>query len=102
MLEDYYDNENVHLIGLGENGQFYEYVPTSGDVAEYPPALTEGQSGEQVLGGEGYASADPLTASDNNFGWLPFMLLGGAAGGVAIGASGVVAVAMTLPLRVYR
>ena len=88
VLEDYYDNENVHLIGLGENGQFYEYVPTSGDVAEYPPALTEGQSGEQVLGGEGYASADPLTASDNNFGWLPFMLLGGAAGGVAIGASG--------------
>ncbi|MDF9912476.1 UNVERIFIED_ORG: hypothetical protein OKW14_004501 [Pantoea brenneri] len=88
VLEDYYDNENVHLIGLGENGQFYEYVPTSGDVAEYPPALTEGHSGEQVLGGEGYASADPLTASDNNFGWLPFMLLGGAAGGVAIGASG--------------
>ncbi|WP_163641621.1 Ig-like domain-containing protein [Pantoea agglomerans] len=88
VLEDYYDNENVHLIGLGENGQFYEYVPTSGDVAEYPPALTEGQSGEKVLGGEGYASADPLTASDNNFGWLPFMLLGGAAGGVAIGASG--------------
>ncbi|WP_187506409.1 Ig-like domain-containing protein [Pantoea agglomerans] len=88
VLDDYYDNENVHLIGLGENGQFYEYVPTSGDVAEYPPALTEGQSGEQVLGGEGYASADPLTASDNNFGWLPFMLLGGAAGGVAIGASG--------------
>ncbi|UVV75175.1 Ig-like domain-containing protein [Pantoea agglomerans] len=88
VLEDYYDNENVHLIGLGENGQFYEYVPTSGDVAEYPPALTEGQSGEQVLGGEGYASADPLTASHNNFGWLPFMLLGGAAGGVAIGASG--------------
>ncbi|WP_287061639.1 Ig-like domain-containing protein, partial [Pantoea sp.] len=88
VLEDYYDNENVHLIGLGENGQFYEYVPSSGDVAEYPPALTEGQSGEQVLGGEGYASADPLTASHNNFGWLPFMLLGGAAGGVAIGASG--------------
>ncbi|UJQ26016.1 Ig-like domain-containing protein (plasmid) [Pantoea agglomerans] len=88
VLEDYYDNENVHLIGLGENGQFYEYVPTSGDVAEYAPALTEGQSGEQVLGGEGYASADPLTASHNNFGWLPFMLLGGAAGGVAIGASG--------------
>ncbi|MEN4747385.1 Ig-like domain-containing protein, partial [Pantoea agglomerans] len=88
VLEDYYDNENVHLIGLGENGQFYEYVPTSGDVAEYPPALTEGQSGEQVLGGEGYVSADPLTASHNNFGWLPFMLLGGAAGGVAIGASG--------------
>ncbi|WP_428944979.1 Ig-like domain-containing protein [Pantoea sp. FN060301] len=88
VLEDYYDNDNVHLIGLGENGQYYEYVPTSGDVAEYPPALAEGYSGEQVLGGEGFASADPA-AGDNNFGWLPFLLLGGAAaaGGIAIAAS---------------
>ncbi|MEM6162496.1 Ig-like domain-containing protein, partial [Erwinia sp. P6884] len=89
VLEDYYDNNNVHLIGLGENGQYYEYVPTSGDVAEYPPALAEGHSGEQVLGGEGFAGADPLAAGDNNFGWLPFLLLGGAAaaGGIAIAAS---------------
>ena len=90
VLEDYYENENVHLSGLGENGHYYEYVPTSGDVAEYPPVLTEGKSGEQVLGGEGYASADPVAAGDNNFGWLPFMLLGeaAAAGGIAAAASG--------------
>ncbi|MDW8847681.1 Ig-like domain-containing protein, partial [Erwinia sp. MMLR14_017] len=89
VLEDYYANENVHLIGLGENGQYYEYVPTSGDVTEYPPALTEGKSGELVLGGEGYASADPVAAGDNSFGWLPFLLLGGAAaaGGIAVAAS---------------
>ncbi|MCX0499653.1 Ig-like domain-containing protein, partial [Erwinia billingiae] len=90
ILEDYYENDNAHLVGLGENGQYYEYVPTSGDVAEYPPALTEGKSGELVLGGEGYASADPLVADDNSFGWLPFLLLGGAAaaGGIAAAASG--------------
>ncbi|RJT53527.1 carboxypeptidase regulatory-like domain-containing protein [Rahnella variigena] len=92
IFEDYYDNDNAHLVGLGENGQYYEYVPTSGDVAEYTPALTEGKSGELVLGGEGYTSADPILADDNHFGWLPFMLLGGAAaaGGIvaAVSSSG--------------
>ncbi|OQP33396.1 Ig-like domain-containing protein [Pantoea latae] len=89
VLEEYYDNDNVHLVGPGENGYYYEYIPTSGDVAEYTPALTEGKSGELVLGDAGYPSADPLAGNDHSFGWLPFLLLGGAAGaaGIAIAAS---------------
>ncbi|ATM74959.1 hypothetical protein CRN79_03455 [Serratia fonticola] len=81
ILENYYDNDELHLIGKAENGQFYEYVPTSGNVSEYTPALMEGNGGEVALGGEGSTIANPV-ANDNQFAWLPFLLLGAATAGV--------------------
>ncbi|MGM5528963.1 Ig-like domain-containing protein [Mixta calida] len=82
ILEDYYDNDSVHLIGQAENGQYYEYIPTSGEVADYPPAMLDGQNSQVVLGGEGSTIADPVADGDN-FAWLPFLLLGAATAGVA-------------------
>ena len=87
ILENYYDNDQIHLIGQAENGQYYEYIPTSGDVNEYTAAMVDGQSSEAVLGGEGSFVADP-SAESNHFAWLPFLLLGGAgAAGVAYAVS---------------
>ncbi|MDU4290508.1 Ig-like domain-containing protein [Mixta calida] len=82
ILKDYYDNDSVHLIGQAENGQYYEYIPTSGEVADYPPAMLDGQNSQVVLGGEGSTIADPVLDGDN-FAWLPFLLLGAATAGVA-------------------
>ncbi|MCT4703349.1 Ig-like domain-containing protein [Enterobacteriaceae bacterium H20N1] len=81
ILEDYYENDEVHLIGQAENGQYYEYIPVSGDVNEYAPMLMDGGSGEAALGGEPSAFADPI-ADDNQFAWLPFLLFGAGAAGI--------------------
>ncbi|WP_168198814.1 Ig-like domain-containing protein [Jejubacter calystegiae] len=82
ILEDYYQNEDIHLIGEAENGQYYEFIPTTGDVADYPPALADGSSSEQVLGGEGSSLADPA-ADNQHFAWLPWIIFGGGALGMA-------------------
>jgi hypothetical protein len=82
ILENYYQNEDIHLIGEAENGQYYEFIPTTGDVADYPPALADGSSSEQVLGGEGSSLADPA-ADNQHFAWLPWIIFGGGALGMA-------------------
>jgi uncharacterized protein (DUF2249 family) len=89
ILEDYYKNDDLRLIGKAENGQYYEFIPTTGDVADYTPALADGSSSELALGGEGSVVAEPA-ADSNNFAWLPWLLIGGgavAAAAIAIAAS---------------
>ncbi len=81
ILENYYENHEVHLIGQAENGQYYEYIPVSGEVNEYAPMLVDGGSSEAVLGAEPSAFADPAN-DGNRFAWLPFLLLGAGAVGV--------------------
>ncbi|MEW5558966.1 Ig-like domain-containing protein, partial [Enterobacter asburiae] len=82
ILEDYYKNDELHLIGRAENGQYYEFIPTTGDVADYTPALADGGSSELALGGEGVLVADPA-ADGYGFGWLPWLLIGGGVAGAA-------------------
>ncbi|MCF7529362.1 hypothetical protein ACOR62_03080 [Neisseria lisongii] len=83
IIEGYYDQDNTNLlIGLHENGNFYPYVPESGQVADAVTQLAEEVAAGQALGGE--IVTTPL--------WVfnPLWLLGAAAlvGGIAAAAGG--------------
>lgn len=89
ILEDYYRNEDLRLIGQSEDGQYYEYVPTTGEMSDYTLLLKDGSSSTIALGGEGSALATP-SDEGNTFAWLPLLLLGGGAalaGGAAYAQS---------------
>ncbi|MGJ7582286.1 Ig-like domain-containing protein, partial [Variovorax sp. RHLX14] len=90
VLQDFYGENDNHLVGLAENGQYFEYIPTSGDGAFYVPLLSDGIDGIQALGGAELAGAAwaPMFASA-----FPIGAVFGAIGavglaGVAIAAAG--------------
>ena len=52
IIEGFYDNEDHALIGIAEDGQYYYYIPDTGEVSEYVTQLVEGKVEGQALGGE--------------------------------------------------
>ncbi|MFW2178535.1 hypothetical protein ACK1U4_12005, partial [Moraxella sp. TY6] len=52
IIEDFYDSEDHALIGIAENGDYYYYLPDTGEVADYVTQLAEGNVEGQALGGE--------------------------------------------------
>ncbi|WP_380183227.1 Ig-like domain-containing protein [Kalamiella sp. sgz302252] len=86
IIKGFYDNDEVSVIGRAENGQYYEYIPLTGDSKDAPAELAEGAESEVALGGEGHTSANPTENNENDFAWLP-LLLAGAGGLAAAGAA---------------
>ena len=56
IIEGFYDNEDHALIGIAEDGQYYYYIPDTGEVSEYVTQLVEGKVEGQALGGEHLAA----------------------------------------------
>ena len=84
ILQDFYGENDNHLVGLAENGQYFEYIPTSGEGGFYVPLLSDGADAIQALGGAELAGAAwaPMYASA-----FPIGAVLGAIG--AIGLAGV-------------
>src|SRR5690554_3222448 len=79
IIPDYYLLEDPSpLVGLAEDGQFYSYVPQSGDASLLPWNMEDGESSYQSLGYDTAGSVVP---------WWPILLAGLLVGGVAAAAS---------------
>ncbi|MFB6348052.1 hypothetical protein ACFBZI_01100 [Moraxella sp. ZJ142] len=88
IIEDFYDNDAATLIGEAENGQFYYYLPDTGEVADYVTQLAIGDVEGQALGGNPVAAPWWLGATEAKAAIWPW-LIGGllGAGGIAALAS---------------
>ncbi|AKG15957.2 Ig-like domain-containing protein [Moraxella bovoculi] len=95
IIENFYADDNkAALIGQAEDGQFYYYIPDTGEVADYITELASGDVEGQALGGNQYDSPWWLGATDqvitntatNKTTILPWLLVlgGGAAAAVAL------------------
>ncbi|MDB5878148.1 MAG: putative hemagglutinin/hemolysin-related protein, partial [Variovorax sp.] len=86
ILQDFYSENDNHLVGLAENGQYFEYIPTSGEGGFYVPLLSDGADAIQALGGAELAGAA----------WAPMFASAFPIGAVlgAIGAIGLAGVAI--------
>lgn len=52
IIEGFYDHPDSALIGLAENGEYYYYIPDTGEVVDYVTELQIGDIEGQALGGE--------------------------------------------------
>ncbi len=52
VIEDFYDNGEQALIGIAEDGQYYHYIPDTGEVRDYVTQLEVNDVEGQALGGE--------------------------------------------------
>ncbi len=52
IIEDFYENGEQALIGIAEDGQYYHYIPDTGQVADYVTQLEVNNIEGQALGGE--------------------------------------------------
>jgi len=85
IIDEYYEYDEEVIVGLAENGQYYDYVPESTLLSDAVSVLSDGSSAGQALGGESHTTAFWLSGTA-----FP---LWGILGGVAV-AAGVVALAM--------
>lgn len=72
IIENFYKDGNAGLVGLAENGEYYYYVPESGQRADFIPHLGDNSPAE-------WHALGPI---ENGSGF-PWMLIGG---GLALGA----------------
>ena len=90
IIENFFSNEG-QLVGLAEDGAYYEYVATDGDDDSSAAFLMDGVSSPLALGKQPMVGfADGLVVAEKDgFGMLPW-LLGGLAvvGGVAAAGGG--------------
>lgn len=56
IIEGFYDYPDNALVGLAENGEYYYYIPDTGEVADYVTELQVGNIEGQALGGESQLS----------------------------------------------
>ncbi|VEG14017.1 beta strand repeat-containing protein [Moraxella cuniculi] len=86
IIEGFYDQDGAAaLIGQAENGQYYYYVPDTGEVADYVTQLVPGDIEGQALGGESVVAPWWLGATQTKAAIWPW-LLGGLLGAGAIAA----------------
>ncbi|XXQ67548.1 VCBS domain-containing protein [Neisseriaceae bacterium B1] len=52
VIEGFYDESNQALTGIAEDGEYYYYIPDTGEVADYVTQLEQGDTEGQALGGE--------------------------------------------------
>ncbi|MEJ2489742.1 MAG: hypothetical protein P8Y50_08180, partial [Sulfurovaceae bacterium] len=83
VVEDYYTNGEGDLIGLAEDGHFYNFVPEEMGNDYMVTDLADGVSSFQALGSEG-DSMSPWWLG------LPLLALGAAGGGGGSGAANTV------------
>ncbi|UFH59162.1 calcium-binding protein [Sulfurovum mangrovi] len=88
IIEGYYDQSEVSVVGQAENGLYYLYIPESAELSDALSGLENGRSSGQALGGEGFSS--PL-AEEGGISTLTLVgaILGvGAVAGLAGGGGG--------------
>lgn len=74
IIEGFYEDDRSALIGQAEDGQYYYYIPDTGEVADYVTQLAAGDVEGQALGGSPYATPWWIGATDTGFGYLPWIL----------------------------
>ncbi|PID64540.1 MAG: hypothetical protein CR963_00390, partial [Gammaproteobacteria bacterium] len=52
IIEEFYNNDQQALIGIAEDGQYYHYIPDTGEVRDYVTQLAPNDIEGQALGGE--------------------------------------------------
>ncbi len=78
IIEGYYEESGDNLlVGQHENGNYYPYVPESGQRAEVVTLLAEQQASGQALGGTSFVTP---VVSTFDYSWLllPVAIIGGA------------------------
>lgn len=85
IIEGYYNQPDSALIGLAEDGEYYYYVPDTGEVADYVTELEAGDVEGQALGGESQVAPWWMGAVDGGFNALPWLV--GLAGLGIVGAA---------------
>ncbi|MDD5358631.1 MAG: Ig-like domain-containing protein [Sulfurovaceae bacterium] len=74
VIQDYCANGNCEIVGVHETGEYYQYVPQSGDAALSTTELADGEFAYQSLGTIESSSWGPASL-------LPLAGLGGLGGG---------------------
>ncbi|MBF2718785.1 hypothetical protein IP510_02655, partial [Psychrobacter sp. NG254] len=57
VIEGFYDHADSALIGIAEDGEYYYYIPDTGETYDYVTQLEAGDVEGQALGGEEYVAA---------------------------------------------
>ncbi|MBH0095584.1 cadherin-like domain-containing protein, partial [Psychrobacter sp. NZS113] len=57
IIEGFYDNPDSALVGIAEDGEYYYYIPDTGETYDYVTQLENGDVEGQALGGEEYIAA---------------------------------------------
>ncbi|MGP9493251.1 Ig-like domain-containing protein, partial [Psychrobacter sp. AOP7-B1-24] len=57
IIEGFYDNPDNALVGIAEDGEYYYYIPDTGETYDYVTQLAVGDVEGQALGGEEYMAA---------------------------------------------
>ncbi|MDX1786883.1 MAG: hypothetical protein R3205_02170, partial [Psychrobacter sp.] len=63
IIEDFYDNADSALLGIAEDGEYYYYIPDTGETYDYVTQLEEGAVEGQALGGQESVAVIPW--------WIP-------------------------------
>ena len=85
IIEGFYDHPDSALIGLAENGEYYYYIPDTGEVVDYVTELQIGDIEGQALGGDSQVAPWWIGATDGGFNALPWLF--GLAGVGIVGAT---------------
>ena len=57
IIEGFYDHPDSALLGVAEDGEYYYYIPDTGETYDYVTQLEVGDVEGQALGGEEYIAA---------------------------------------------
>ena len=57
IIEGFYDNADSALLGVAEDGDYYYYIPDTGETYDYVTQLEVGDVEGQALGGTQYVAA---------------------------------------------
>ncbi|SLJ84761.1 Ig-like domain-containing protein [Psychrobacter sp. DAB_AL43B] len=60
IIEGFYDSSDSALLGIAEDGEYYYYIPDTGETYDYVTQLAIGDTEGQALGGAQYVAAAGL------------------------------------------
>ncbi|MBI0426499.1 Ig-like domain-containing protein, partial [Psychrobacter sp. NG27] len=81
IIEGFYEEPDSALIGIAEDGEYYYYIPDTGETYDYVTQLEVGDVEGQALGGEDYVAVAAIPW------WIPAAAALGLAG-IAAALSG--------------
>lgn len=56
IIEGFYDSKDSNLLGIAESGEYYYYIPDTGQTYDFVTQLDIGAVEGQALGGQGFSS----------------------------------------------
>lgn len=81
IIKGFYDNPDSALLGMAEDGEYYYYVPDTGETYDYVTQLAVGDVEGQALGGQDYVAAAAIPW------WIPAIAGLGLVGIIAASSS---------------